>query len=172
MRVNCNNSQVTLCLLACTNLCVCLLLAWFTCKSHTQSTYTCECHTQVSATFSCIRYSRMCNSSQYAIYKDITNKSKFITKPEKISRVKAWYISQNRTELHRTISRNFLGINYGTEHSLVHLICHLKHPTICSASIAILTMSVNEISARIVFCASTKFLNNAYLICTYTHRVT
>ena len=38
-------------------------------------------------------------------------------------------------EQNRTISQNFLGINYGMEHSLVHLIVCLEHPV---ASIAIL----------------------------------
>ena len=42
--VNCNNSWMTLCLFACSNLCVCLVSTWFTLKSHTQSAYTHECH--------------------------------------------------------------------------------------------------------------------------------
>ena len=41
-------------------------------------------------------------------------------------------------EWNGTISRNFLGINYGMEHSLVHIICGLEHPVICVVSIAIL----------------------------------
>ena len=60
-------------------------------------------------------------------------------------------------ELHRTISQNFLRINYGTEHSLVHLIHCLEHPTICSVTIATLNMSVNEISPQILFHVSAKF---------------
>ena len=63
-------------------------------------------------------------------------------------------------EQNGTISWNFLGINYGTEHFLVHSIHCLEHPAICGASIAILTMSVNDISAQML-CVSAKLLNIA-----------
>ena len=46
------------------------------------------------------------------------------------------------TERNGTISRNLLGINYGTELSLVHLILCLEHSVICGASIVILSMSI------------------------------
>ena len=55
------------------------------------------------------------------------------------------------TERNGTISQNFLGINYGMEHFLVHLIHCLEHPDMCGAFTAILTMSINEISAQCCF---------------------
>ena len=38
-------------------------------------------------------------------------------------------MARNGTEWHGTISQNLLGINYRTEHSLVHLIRCLEHPS-------------------------------------------
>ena len=73
----------------------------------------------------------------------------------------AWYVSWNRTERHGTISRNFLGINYGMERFLEYSICCLEHSAICGISITILTMSVNEISTRISFRVCAKLLNTA-----------
>ena len=40
----------------------------------------------------------------------------------------AWYVLQNRMEWQEIILRNFLGINYGKKHSLMHLIYCLEHP--------------------------------------------
>ena len=65
------------------------------------------------------------------------------------------------TERNRTISRNFLGINYGMEHFLVHLIYCLEHPDMCGTFTAILTMSINEIPAQMLFRVSAKLLNTA-----------
>ena len=47
------------------------------------------------------------------------------------------------------------------EHFLEHSICCLEHSAICGISITILTMSVNEISARISFRMCAKLLNTA-----------
>ena len=42
-------------------------------------------------------------------------------------------------EQHGTVLWNFLGINYGTEHSLVLLICFLEHSAMYGESVVILS---------------------------------
>ena len=51
------------------------------------------------------------------------------------------------------------------EHFLVHLGRCSEHPAMCGASVAILTISVNKISAQILFCVSAKLLNIAKSHC-------
>ena len=47
------------------------------------------------------------------------------------------------TEQHVTISQNFLGMNYGTAHSLVHLIHCLEHPTKAMRCVYMVQLNLN-----------------------------